>query len=199
MSSGPAPGRAKRLAIPVLFLAGFTATCSLLYYGTEDTSKVAVEGEVPPSFPVLALVPGEQPNQYSVHVVYWRQLQQFVEDNPDCSFRIPEGQEEKLNEQLRALGKFWDADFRVQNTSQGTQLVELHASEDDDRINISWYETDGKHIDARHHQTYFGPGAVLGAIFVTVFLWGLGTFVFLIGRAVFRWSRKRSAGQAESH
>ena len=125
-------------------------------------------------------------NSLEAHIIYKKDLDDFLKYYHEYSFLVPVGQAEKLNEELlrRSYGVTsvshypWLMRFKVTPLANGRQLLEVEYQQDDDHANVGWYETDGKEIIPKFHKRYFGPGLVFSvlpwAFAANVVLWGIG-------------------------
>jgi hypothetical protein len=155
----------------------------------EKRRTVAVGARVPDVFPVLVVYPGSGPGGMEARIVYHRALAPFLREHPDYSFSVRPDEARKLNGYLgthpslaevtmsqEANPPFGAGRFDVQVLAGGRQAFKVEGTWDDDRVNIGWYETDGRSITPSRYVTYFGPGIVLGEVIpisaaITAALW----------------------------
>jgi hypothetical protein len=167
--------------------------------------KVPVGSRIPSIFPVLVVSGGDKPGDYRAKVVYHEDLQEYLKTLPSYSYLVPEGQEKSLNRYLKDSlhGKAWTFDdqqgwmdpgwFSAKTLPGGRQLLEVHRSFDDDRVNVGWYIADVKSFRPTYYQFYFGPRLVLRAFPQSLLANGI-LWVVLYG--VYWWIRRTRVRQS---
>jgi hypothetical protein len=148
-----------------------------------EREKSKVEGSIPDAFPVVVRV-GDK-----AQVVLGKDLIQYLKDHPNYSFLIPEHQIDKFQSQIKSdiratksppnFDKMsdlpWDAFFTVQTIAPDKQAFKVHATWDDDWMNVGWYGSTDREILPQYHTRYFGPGLAIThlpiAAGITAALW----------------------------
>lgn len=142
----------------------------------------AVRYPPPDEFPVLVVMPGSGEARYQAQVVYFRNLDKLLQQHPDATFLVPQGWENKLNDQLYAgnrqgmqgSGKGPDFDvpyaqtFTVERLGEGRQRLHVDAPIDDDEPNQGWYEASAGNFQPLRYRHYITLGLSMGATFVAV-------------------------------
>ena len=178
----------------VLFIVTFLAISFPIFDMIERSYKQEVKGDIPRGFPILVITPADANNKWDAHILYKEELNDFLSNNRQYTFLVPEGQTERLNEELlkncgiktgdvNSDSQYpWLERFKVTPLANGRQLLEVEYRGDDDHVNVGWYETDGKEIYPKFHKWYFGPGLALTtlpwAFFANIFVWGIGVYIY---------------------
>ena len=135
----------------------------------------------PDEFPVLVVTPAGG-DGYRAQVVYFRNLEKFLNAHPDASFLVPAGWDGKLNQQLyasnrqgmQAGGQGPDFDvpftqsFTVERLGEGRQRLHVDAAIDDDEPDEAWYEAGAHSFTPLRHRHYITLGLSMEATFVAV-------------------------------
>ena len=159
----------------------FPVSGGLLYLGAYALGTQEQKREVsyppPEDFPVLVVTPAGGASQYSAQVIYFRNLEKFLQAHPDASFLVPAGWESKLNQQLyasnrqgmQASGQGPDFDvpysqaFTMERLGEGRQRLHVQAPIDDDEPDEAWYEAGAHSFTPRYHRHYITLGVSMGA------------------------------------
>lgn len=180
----------------VLFFTTFFTVNSFFFKAEEEQTKKIVGSDIPASFPILVVTQDFANKNYKVDIIYFSKLPNFKKENPNYSFLVPQGYDDKLNKELHHKsqlydynkGEYWNAAFKVERLKNGKQFLEVEYDEDDDRKNIGWYEATEKDVFPKYHKSYFGPGLSLGILpksfAITALIWVVG---FLIYNILYSW------------
>src|SRR5262245_47856633 len=153
-------------------LCGFGITWILILVlmvcNSTEYGKRKVEGNIPDIFPVVVRVDD------TAEIVWGRDLARYLKEHPDCSFLIPEHQIERFNSQIKSntrsarassnsdskSSEIWDAVFTANTIAPGKQSFAVHATFDDDVMNVGWYEATERELFPQYHLSYYGPRMV---------------------------------------
>jgi hypothetical protein len=132
------------------------------------------EGYPLSGFNVISVERTNEPYPYKVSISSRSEMTDHLNPLPGESFLIPQGEEQRLNEQLAHEGGSI-ASFLVKQLPSGQQVIVLKSSEGIDR---SWYIADSNSATplfysvevARGRETPYAFGAIIG-LFVTALLW----------------------------
>lgn len=188
----------KKLLIAVIIVFLFPLSCTQIarpiFKLAEQNRTVEIKDKIPDMFPVLVTWKDNQ--KFKTTTVYYKDIEAFTKKLNNYSYLVPEGQEESLNKALIQQSRSqqkpynfdwespnpWFARFKVlKHFSDGSQLLEVESTWDDDRKNIGWYKAYDRKIIPEKHLLYFGPGvamvAFLPALLITIIVWAIGVFV----------------------
>jgi hypothetical protein len=182
--------------LPIFFIITMLIISIPVFSLVEWSCKREVKGEIPGGFPILVITPSKESNECEGQIIYKKHLNDFLANNREYTFFVPEGQAERLNKEILkkcavGTGNFnsgsqnpWLERFKVTPIANGRQLLEVESELDDDYKNVGWYETDGKEIFPKFHKWFLGPGLAMGALYYAFFLnivvWAAGLIVFVI-------------------
>jgi hypothetical protein len=201
-----------RISLVILLLVLFIITLVVvslpIFKVVDGRFKEEVINDIPRLFPILVITPSKEGNDIEGQIIYKEKLDEFLANNREYTFLVPQGQAEKLNQvflqkcRMRTGGYDWDSPipwyeyFKVKQVENNRQQLEVFCTWDDDRVNVGWYETDGKEIFPKFYKFYFGPGVcfiVLPLGFAAnVFIWGIGLYFY-------KRYRKRRLATAQTH
>lgn len=166
--------------VSLLLLGLIVASCGAFIRLAERNEKREVKEEIHPSFPVLVIIPKADGSRYQADTVYYAEREEFLKKNQEYTFLVPPGQEEILNAQLAK------AYFKVQQLAEERQLLEVFFTKDPEWINTGWDEATERNIVPKYHKSYSESRLLVGIVISTVFVWGVGYAVFLVGRYLYR-------------
>ena len=168
--------------------------------------KEKVDYPPPNYFPVLILMSGTEAGRFEPRIIYYKNLSSYQQKFKELTFLVPPHLEKELNQRLDILCQethrlyledyhkhpedCFSCGFIVQKQNSNRQSLKVSYMWDDDRPNTGWYEATDKEIFPRYHETFFGPGTLIGrfplAIFLTILFWQLLT------RGYRRWKTQRN-------
>ncbi len=180
----------KWLLLCVAFMGSCGATVGPL---EERIFKVKVGPDMPDAFPVLVLTRDEKSRTYRSHVVFGPELANFMAQNRDFTFLVPEREEARLLEELRnatdprSEQKPFSASLEVRRLSTDRQSLRLEYDLYDDLVNVGWYEATAKSIVPKYQKRHGDIGLLLvPAFLLTGLAWGVGFAVYFVLRRLLR-------------
>ena len=159
----------KQKSIHLLTILGtITFLCfsfRIIFNKFDENSKSPANEQTSALMPVVAISGG------NISLFPYREIEDYIQSNPDHTFLISEVQEENLRQQLQKQSKekaSWT--FKVEQRSPGKQLiwVSVHG----DRFTEGWYEATDKTISPRYVKR-IGAGEALGAALFAFLITGL--------------------------
>ena len=163
-------------------------SCGVVLAPLEDVFfKNEVKTAAPENFPVLVVTRGEKGREAHARIVFKKNLDAFLAKNPEHTYLVPAGQEQRLNQEVSQVSDFdtgsaaFHAGFTVTQLSQDRQILKVEYDLYDDLTNVGWYEATEKNIFPRYRKYHGDVGLLLvPAFFITVLIWSVGFLVFWI-------------------
>lgn len=202
--------RLARLAL--LLVVGFLGSCGAIQFALHKVlvQRKPVGAMIPPEFPIVVVTRGEKDGEVQAQIIYFKNLREFTEKNPQYSYLVPPREEERLRRELSrssvvGSGDFdqpagearpWQASFKVAPLPNGRQAFAVVYDPYDDLTTKSWYEATDKEIFPQYHYQYAEVGGMFiggAAIFLTVVLWVAGFIVYFTFKIVKHWRKRRQA------
>jgi hypothetical protein len=165
----------------VLFWIIFVSVNTLLTNAYEQPLyKKQISSFTPFFFPVLVITKHSDTKEpYQAHIVLYEQLDKFLEQNPDHTFLVPEGEEKTLHNQLSKYNAS-NLSFKATKQADGSQLIEV--SQGSDIENRGWYQAFDKSFKAKFYLNKFGSSIhqalILPSLIVSLVLYGLAFYIF---------------------
>ena len=110
--------------------------------------KKEVGIKIPNMFPVLVITPGEGDETYKADRLYYKDLGDFINKNPEYTFLVPEGQDDHLNRTLHG-------GIEVKELSDGRQSLEVKMTSGESWC-TGWYDATDKGIFPKYHGCMHG-------------------------------------------
>ena len=88
------------ILLSVLFVVTMVVISFPMFALVEQRFKKEVTGETPRLFPILVITSTKVDNSLEAHIIYKKDLDDFLKYYHEYSFLVPVGQAEKLNEEL---------------------------------------------------------------------------------------------------
>jgi hypothetical protein len=170
----------------------FAVTTTIGYRKANARFTVTVTGAPNETFPLIVITHDREGRAHAIALRY-HELASFRAANPDVSFVIPAGDEDRLRAEVegatqahgRSDARLAFATFKTRMREGGVQEVEAFATGDDDYENRGWYEAHGATVRPLRHRFYFGPGVGMAlapfcgvGFVVNILSWVAARFVY---------------------
>lgn len=192
-----------RVLVASALIALFPVSCGvvtavLTNFSVDDTLE-PVQGSPRGIFPIVVFyqLPGQ--TEWDAEPVYFRELGSFLKhlkgQQATYSYLVPPDQKAALQRKIEDLGcsgkwgvdinqcDVWEASFEAEDIAPGRQSFKVVYSQDDDYVNVGWYEATDKEFFAKQSKAAFGPGHVFlnigNGFILTIVLYLLGFWLYI--------------------
>ena len=192
---------AKSVLSSLLLLVGFMLSCGIVLFPLQEAVlKKDVGPQVPENFPVLVVSSDPKSPLVQARIVFKKDLGDFLAKNPDSTYLVPAGQEERLNDEVAKLPDLetgsppFRAGFMVTRLAEGRQALRVHYDLYDDMTRVGWYEATENEIFPKSQKAHGDIGLlIVPAFFINLVLWAILYFAYVLIR---RWRKKAAALQS---
>ena len=116
-----------------------------------ESPRQEVGVKIPNGFVVLVITPGEGDEKYKAQIIFYSQLVKFINENPEYTYLVPEGQEGHLNKMLVDGDPSSHGSVRVERLLSGRQSLEVTLRLGENRF-TGWYAAADKEIIPRYYK-----------------------------------------------
>ncbi len=203
----------KPILLSILVLALFVVAwmvCAICLFPFFEHAHIhPVQEPIPSLFPVLVISPKANGEEYKGEVLYHKNLEEYLAENPDYTLLVPEQYEQSIREDIKQRCRSrrddhnidspdpWRADFKVERLPDGRQKLEVSRTHTGDLVNVGWYDASGKEFVPLQYKAYtagIGIGVGMVSLVVTMLLFPVARrFLHYVIR------RYREGGRGECH
>jgi hypothetical protein len=174
-----------------VFVLVTTAVMLFQFFSFPKAAIREIHGPIPNLFPVLIITSDERNIEYHAHIIYKRDLDEFVKTNPNYSFLVPDGQWENLKNQLKSETRGY---FKVEQLPDGKQSLEVGNAVHDEASVAGWYEATDKEFFPERYRLVHSMGQFSAVVMPSFTLGFLCSFLTYDSFLIYAFLKRRRQG-----